>query len=85
MAFVSTDLAALLDAPAWHQLALCAQIGGDIWFPDIGSPGKEAKRICRRCEVQAECLAADPYGDEYGIWAGLSQAERQARERQVAA
>ena len=58
----------------WRDRALCAQIGGDIWFPEKGGDsGVAAKRVCRACPVTAECLAyALEMGEEHGVWGGMS-------------
>jgi len=62
----------------WRDRALCAQIGGDIWFPEKGGDsGVAAKRVCRACPVTAECLAyALEMGEEYGVWGGMSPQQR---------
>ena len=44
------------DNPDWRAEALCAQVGGDIWFPPKGASVTAARNICARCKVQAECL-----------------------------
>jgi len=57
--------------------ALCPQTDPEAFFPDKGSPGKEAKEICYRCEVATRCLQwAIENEMEYGIWGGLSARER---------
>jgi WhiB family redox-sensing transcriptional regulator len=76
----------LLRYPEWMDRALCAQIGGDGFYPDKGTPGEpaenavtvvEAKRICARCPVRSDCLEYALENDErYGIWGGTSDRER---------
>lgn len=62
---------------AWRDSAVCAQIGGDYWFPEKGGLAREAKRICRDCPVRADCLAyALAANEPYGIWGGLTRPER---------
>jgi WhiB family redox-sensing transcriptional regulator len=61
----------------WVDDALCAQVGGDIAFPEGELGALEAKALCRRCGVQVECLdyalgALEPFG----IWSGTSPRER---------
>ena len=41
----------------WQASALCAQTDPALFFPDAGGNTNAAKRICRTCPVQAECLA----------------------------
>jgi WhiB family redox-sensing transcriptional regulator len=53
--------------------ALCAQIGGDLWFPEVGEGTKEAKDTCARCPVAAQCRAfAIAGGHRDGIWGGVT-------------
>jgi hypothetical protein len=76
---------------AWMADAYCRRIARDpatrarVMFPD--PPGHKqtgtdagvdrAKAICRRCDVQAECLAyALNTGEDYGVWGGMSADER---------
>jgi WhiB family redox-sensing transcriptional regulator len=66
--------------------ALCAQIGGDLWFADKGQADDyaEAKKICLRCPIRLQCLEFALDNDErYGVWGGLSWTERrdEARKR----
>jgi WhiB family redox-sensing transcriptional regulator len=61
----------------WSQQALCAQTSSEIFFPAPDDPGTEAKKICRRCPVRAECLTFAISNDErFGIWGGLDPDER---------
>lgn len=50
------------------------------WFPERGSNGRAAKRVCAGCPVRAQCrawaLAQGP--DLHGIWAGMDRRERNA-------
>ena len=62
---------------AWQADALCAQTDPEAFFPEKGGSTREAKRICTRCEVRAECLEYALGNDErFGIWGGLSERER---------
>lgn len=65
--------------PAWFDDALCAQTGQDLFFPEQGGSSREAKSVCRRCTVAAECLdyALDNH-ERFGIWGGLSERERRS-------
>jgi len=57
--------------------ALCAQTDPEVFFPEKGGSARQARIICRRCEVRQECLAhALAAGERYGIWGGLSERER---------
>jgi len=77
----SPDGAAL----AWMGRALCAEVGGDFWFPEKGGSTREAKQVCRTCEVRAQCLDyALEHGILCGIWGGTSELERRRLRRQAA-
>lgn len=61
----------------WQERALCAQTDPEAFFPEKGGSTREAKKVCRACEVRAECLEAALANDErFGIWGGLSERER---------
>ena len=79
------------DPEMWRSQALCAQADPDAFFPPPGGTGgNPARRICRECPVQTECLEAalakPQHEDDYGIWGGKSPRERRAlrAERGVA-
>lgn len=66
----------------WTRDALCAQIGGDEWFPEKGEPSRPAKNICRECPVAAQCLEyALRNGERHGIWGGVSVAQLRDKRR----
>ena len=52
-------------------------------FPEKGGSTREAKQVCRSCEVAAECLQYALATDErFGIWGGTSERERRRLKRQ---
>jgi WhiB family redox-sensing transcriptional regulator len=61
--------------------ALCAQIGGDAWFPESGGGTRDPKRVCARCPLRAPCLEYALENDEPGVWGGTSEAERRRMKR----
>jgi WhiB family transcriptional regulator, redox-sensing transcriptional regulator len=68
----------------WQDQALCAQTDPEAFFPEKGGSTREAKRVCRSCEVRAECLEYALENDErFGIWGGLSERERRRIKREV--
>jgi WhiB family transcriptional regulator, redox-sensing transcriptional regulator len=68
---------ALPRPPAWTDLARCAEVGDDLWFPEKGGSVRQAKRICMGCEVRAECLEyALENNERFGIWGAKSEPER---------
>jgi WhiB family redox-sensing transcriptional regulator len=71
---------------AWQDRALCAQTDPEAFFPEKGGSSREAKRVCRGCEVRRECLEYALARDErFGIWGGLSERERRRLKRRGAA
>ena len=74
----------------WRDRAACRDEDPELFFP-IGNTGPalvqidEAKAVCRRCEVQAPCLAfALETGQDAGVWGGLSEDERRTLKRRSA-
>jgi WhiB family redox-sensing transcriptional regulator len=77
-------------AEPWQRDALCSepQYRDADYFPERGASTREAKAICTRCLVRAECLDfALRIGTKHGVWGGLSERERRRirRERALAA
>jgi WhiB family redox-sensing transcriptional regulator len=72
--------------PNWRDHAACLGVGGDLFFPEPKDTGREAKAICRRCPVIADCLedalslgyASDLFGIRGGL--GVKQRKRLRRE-----
>ena len=61
----------------WVDGALCTQTDPELFFPPKGATGKEAKRVCRLCAVQTDCLGyAVQHRVPYGIWGGTTAHER---------
>ncbi|KFG71421.1 WhiB family transcriptional regulator [Streptomyces mutabilis] len=74
----------------WRDRASCRSEEPDLFFP-IGNTGpallqiEEAKAVCRRCPVMETCLQwALEFGQEHGVWGGLSEDERRAMKRRAA-
>lgn len=67
--------------PRHFEAPLCAEIGGDLWFPEKeGSDTNHelalyAKSICRRCDHQVECAEWGIHNESFGVWGGLSSRE----------
>jgi hypothetical protein len=72
----------------WMLDARCAQIGGDGWFPEMGSPVRDAKQVCVGCPVAQQCLdvvmSLPSAEDTHGIFGGLSVVERRKLRRAAA-
>jgi len=83
---------AIASEMAWADRALCAEVDPALFFPAKGGDARPAKRVCMACEVRAECLeyalahSEDQYdAGSFGIWGGLSPAQRQRLRRREAA
>jgi WhiB family redox-sensing transcriptional regulator len=73
------------DERRWQEQANCLGVDPDLFFPERGASTREAKSVCRGCEVRAECLEyALRHGEKFGIWGGLSERERRRVRRQRA-
>ncbi|QSE87597.1 WhiB family transcriptional regulator (plasmid) [Rhodococcus pseudokoreensis] len=69
--------AATAAAPGWRDFALCRVTDPEAFFPETGENGRPAKRVCAGCEVREACLAeALAHDERFGIWGGLTTAER---------
>lgn len=77
---IFTDFAG---GPHFDQ-ALCAQVGGEFWFPEKGQNDviRHAKALCRDCPEQVPCLDwALEHNEAFGVWGGLSERERRRLKR----
>ena len=68
--------------PREYEAPLCAEVGGDYWFPeDLSSNGRNgdtalAKSICGNCRHRNECAEWGINRERYGVWGGLSANQR---------
>jgi WhiB family redox-sensing transcriptional regulator len=74
----------------WRDHAACLDEDPELFFP-IGNTGpallqiEEAKAVCHRCEVIETCLKwAIEFGQDAGVFGGLSDDERRALKRRTA-
>ena len=74
----------------WRNRAACLEADPELFFP-TGNTGpalvqiEEAKAICGRCEVVEPCLTwAIEFGQDAGVWGGLSAEERRTLKRRAA-
>ena len=83
------DLALELgDIPAWTRDALCVEpvYIGLPWFPERSESATEAKAVCARCLVRAECLdyaMSNPVARSHGVCGGTSPRERRPPNRRA--
>ena len=74
--------------PEWHSRAACkGHDHPDDWFPQPGDGLKtaRARRVCRTCNVQKECLLdALRTREKFGIRAGWTPIQRARLLRKMA-
>ena len=75
----------------WQLRAACRNLDSALFFQPEGERGPakagreaRAKQICQRCPVLEQCRRhALAVGEPYGVWGGMSMAERSALLRGV--
>lgn len=70
--------------PAWQADAVCKEHPEVDFFPPRGASALPAIELCRRCAVQAECLAyalSDP--SLVGVWGATTTKERRRLRNQT--
>ncbi len=86
MAKFPSRLQPLSDAWEWQRYGRCRDRSGVQFFHPEDDPGRisrrlreiAAKQICQECPVRPQCAThALVIGEEYGIWGGFSENERQ--------
>ena len=75
------------DQADWRELGACRPEDPELFFPIAAAgPGQaqldQAKAVCARCQVRAECLEfAVETVQDHGVWGGTSEQERSALRR----
>ena len=75
------------DARHWRHDAACIGADLDLFFPvGVAGPAQwqiaQARAICARCPVRAQCLEyALSAGEDHGIWGGLTPQQRRELRR----
>ena len=81
---LAEELLGLAGSPRWWFAGLCAQTDPELFFPEKGGSVREAKAVCARCPVRAQCLEhALAHGERFGVWGGLSERERRRLQLHV--
>lgn len=82
---VLRTLADLIDQSSdgdWRDLAVCAEVGPTLFFPEQGESVREAKQVCASCPVRKDCLEyALDNGLFFGVWGGTTEGERRTMMR----
>lgn len=68
-------------SPREFENPLCAQVDGELWFPDKGGNTDAPKSICNQCSHKIECAEWGIKHELHGIWGGLSGNERRLIRR----
>lgn len=72
----------LIERPEWMARGNCLGVDPELFYPERGASGADAKAVCRGCSVQEDCLNhALDYPEKFGIWGGLSERERRRIRR----
>lgn len=62
------------------ESAACRSVDPELFFPDRGQRGTQARQVCSGCPVIVECDArARVLRPSHGIWAGRTWAEGRPR------
>jgi len=76
-----------METKEWRSMAACLGIPTERFFLSKGESSREAKEICGKCPVKAECLDEavhiNPIYDTYGIYGGMSSRERNKIRKQL--
>jgi hypothetical protein len=76
-------------SPRFYENPSCAQVGGEFWFPERTDGSMNtvemvmAKSICHTCPHKAECAEWGINKEQFGIWGGLTQADRVPIRKQL--
>jgi WhiB family redox-sensing transcriptional regulator len=73
----------------WQRMAACRGMDSSVFYCPTGERGprrrereERARKICAACPVRQECAGmALTTKEEYGIWGGLSEGDRNTRRR----
>jgi WhiB family redox-sensing transcriptional regulator len=66
----------------WHDQAACRGLDPDMFFPERGDSGAEAKGVCEGCPVRLDCLEwALETNQIAGVWGGLAVDARNRESR----
>lgn len=76
--------------PDWMRDAACAEVGGDVWFPEPGDlTWRSARQVCAGCTAFHSCLDWIMTAElglsnhsRFGITAGMSPLQRERYEPQ---
>ncbi len=76
-----------VDIDGWERHANCQGCASHLFFPERGDGYgiRQGKAVCAACPVTVECLThALNNGERWGVWGGMSEAERRKLRRRLA-
>jgi WhiB family redox-sensing transcriptional regulator len=82
------DIPGLPLRPAWMDEGACLGMDPEDFYPErpvAKAAVAAAREVCARCPVAEPCLEWALEHDEAGVWAGTTEAQRQAMRRRAAA
>ena len=66
----------------WRAKGKCVEMDPEIFFSERADNIRMAKQACKACEVKDVCLdEAFRKDEQWGVWGGLTDAERRALKR----
>jgi WhiB family redox-sensing transcriptional regulator len=69
----------------WARLGRCRTAPVSLFFPTQGDDVRQAKALCRGCPVLTECgTFALTYPSLQGVWAAMSEQERERMHQRAA-
>jgi hypothetical protein len=74
--------------PGWQAMGACRSVADDTWFPDPADTATQATALdrCGFCPVRRSCLAyALAADEEYGVWGGTTERQRDVLVRDLVA
>lgn len=69
------------DRGSWRLRAGCRDLDPELFFSPVPADIEQARQVCARCPVTAQCrAAADANDEQFGVWAGVDRAARHAEQ-----
>jgi len=65
----------------WKRLGNCHGEDPGIFFPISNQSDRKAKKLCKECPVQGQCLDEALTFNELGVWGGTNERERRRIKR----
>lgn len=70
----------------WQDDALCAEVDGDLFFPEKGERNILALNLCAVCPVKLPCLEMALVEEiDFGVWGGVTAYQRRQLRKGMSA